>query len=451
MGRLDAFVAAARNRVEAGFYDERSAPLTANGSLCAALDGPARIIAELKPRSPSGGRLLRAPPEQLLEAYVNGGAAAVSVLADPDFFDGHPDLVRLANGTGLPVLWKDFVVDPAQVEAARHHGASAVLLIERCFPDAAAREALVQAAHDAGLEVLLEVYDDADRKRAAASDAELIGVNARDLETLQVDTAAAHRIVGSVAADGRHAVALSGILDRNDRKAAEAAGARGVLVGTHLMTAADPLLALRALQRPIAKVCGLRDEAGVAAAAAAGADLAGFVVSSPGSPRSQGPEEAAPLVAAAHAAGLRTVLVTTHPDAADVAGWASRLGVDWVQSHRADPAVLRAAGHRVLWAMAAEAPVPADVEGLVLDTPSVHGVGGSGAVHDWEKSRRVVASERDRMALVAGGLAADNVADALAATGAWGADASSRLESRPGVKDADAVRAYVRAAHAADA
>lgn len=453
---LDRFIQDARRRVDAGHYDTQGGPLAPNGSLLDALAVDAAVIAELKPRSPSAGRLLRGDPgdptaaADMLAAYVAGGAAALSVLADSDHFDGSPDLVRQAHGTGLPILWKDFVVDEQQIRCAAHNGASAVLLIERCFPDTAERERLVEAAHDAGLEVLLEVHGEAEWERASDSRAGLVGVNARDLDTLEVDVPASLALVTRIAEAGRTVVALSGVRDRNDRLRAEAAGASGVLVGTHLMRAPDPVLALRALRRPLAKVCGLKRPEDVVVAAQSGADLAGFVVGTPRSPRDQSPEAAAVLVRHARRLGLVPVMVTTEPDADRVLAMARQAGVAWVQAHAADPRPLREAGLHVLWATpggtAADA-LPEGIDGMVLDSPSVHGVGGSGEAHDWNVSARIVAAHTGRLSLIAGGLDASNVAEAIAQSGAWGADASSGLEVAPGVKDPEKVRAYVEAAH----
>lgn len=458
MSRLASFVADARRRVGQGAYALDGPRLRPNGSLAAALRAHATpVIAELKPRSPSEGRLLQGPPEAMLAAFRDGGAAALSVLTDADHFDGAPALLRAAHATGLPTLMKDFVVDPAQLDAAAHHGASAVLLIERCFRRAEERERLVAAAHARGLEVLLEVHDTGDWSRAAASAADLVGVNARDLDTLEVDAAKALRLVSEIARAGvrggprrdappRPCVALSGVDGRAAYRAARAAGATAALVGTHLLRSPDPALALRALQRPLAKACGLRTPADVDAAAAAGADLVGLVVGSPGSPRELAPLAAQRLAQRAQERGLRTVLVTRGTDATLVLEWARLVRPSFVQLHGLVPSAdlrhrLAAIPARVLAAVAPGAPVPPDCDGVLLDATAE---GGAGRTHAW-----AAAPTRPALSLVAGGLDAGNVAAALAATGAWGADASSGLESAPGVKDPARIRAFVQAVHAA--
>lgn len=446
MGHLHKFLNAARERVAAGAYERAQAPLAPNGSLKQALLVDAQaIVAELKPRSPSEGQLI--PPggvDGLLRAYREAPGTALSVLADATFFDGSPNLVRQAHGAGLPVLWKDFVVDEAQVLCAAHNGASAILLIERAFGGQShLRERLVAAAHKAGLEVVLELFDAADLATAANSAADLFGVNARDLDTLHVDQAAALRLVGA-ASHTRPTLALSGIGSRMQARAARAAGAVGLLVGTGLLRSPDPALALRALRRPLAKVCGLRTADDVAAAAAAGADLVGFVVGSPGSPRDVPPLRVQGLAQQAREAGLRSVLVTRSQEPGLVLEWCRLVRPDFVQLHGLEATAdmrhrLANVPTRVLQGLPAGSAAGAHADGVVLDTTAE---GGSGTTHAWNLAP-------PGFSLVAGGLAADNVARALQASQAWGADASSRLESAPGVKDAQRMREFVQAVHAA--
>ena len=440
MSRLASFLHAARERVAAGAYALDGPALAPNGRLTAAVRCPGAILAELKPRSPSEGRLLQGPAAPVLAAYRQGGAAALSVLTDATFFDGSPALLREAHATGLPTLMKDFVVATAQLDCAKHAGASAVLLIERCFARAEDREALVTAAHGRGLEVLLEAFTPDEARRAAASKADLIGVNARDLDTLKVDIPAALALVKSIAATGRPVVALSGVDGRAADRRARAAGACATLVGTHLMRSPDPALALRALRRPLAKVCGLRTPADVEAAANAGADLVGLVVGSPGSPRELAPLAAQRLADAARAAGLRPVLVTRTTDPALLLDWSRLVRPDFLQAHGAAPSPdtrhrLAGFGVRVLAAVAPGQPVP-DADGLVVDSTAG---GGSGTAHAW------ASVPAPGLSFIAGGLDAGNAREALAASGAWGADASSRLESSPGVKDPAKVAAFVQA------
>lgn len=445
--RLATFLDAARSRVARGAYALQGPALAPNGSLVAAVRNGGAIAAELKPASPSEGRLLRGSPDRVLAAYQDG-ADAISVLADGDFFGGSPELVRQAHATGRPVLFKDFVVDEAQLDCARHSGASAILLIERALAPAR-REELVAAAHARGLEVLLEVFDAKDWSTARSSQADLVGVNARDLDTLAVDNAAALILLGQIAHEQprRPVLALSGIHDRAGARLAWAAGAKGVLVGTALLKSADPALLLRSLRQPLAKVCGLRTTADVEAAARAGADLAGIVVGSPGSPRDVPPFEAQRLADEARAKGLRPVLVTRSADLGTVREWCRLVRPDYLQLHGTAPPEwvhsLASIPVHVLFASGPNGSLHLHGAGLVLDGTAE---GGAGRAHDWDAARAVLAAET-RLSLVAGGLDAANAAEAVRRSGAWGADASSGLESAPGRKDPARIAAFVQAVH----
>lgn len=232
-----------RARLERAASDAAPAPRFAE-----ALRGSSvRVIAEIKRRSPSKGELhatLRAG--ERAAQYAGGGAAALSVLTEPSRFGGSlDDLTEVRSAVGLPLLRKDFITDEVQLLEARAHGASAVLLIVRALPPDRL-VALARAARAAGLECLVEVRDERELERAIAAEADAIGVNNRDLETLIIDPAVGARLVGRVPAD-RVAVYESGVLGVADVERAAAAGADAVLVGSMLSAAADGLAAVRAL------------------------------------------------------------------------------------------------------------------------------------------------------------------------------------------------------------
>lgn len=213
------------------------------------------VIAEVKRRSPSEGALAPAcdPRAQAL-AYERGGAAAISVLTEPERFGGSfEDLAAVARAVGVPVLAKDFVVDEAQLLAARAAGADAVLLMASVLREDLA--AFVEAARRLGLEPLVEVHDEGELALAARAGARVVGVNARDLATLRIDLPAALRLVRQAQGVAEVVVAESGIVSRADVEAAAAAGADAVLVGTALMRAASPEDAVRDL-------AGVRKEKG---------------------------------------------------------------------------------------------------------------------------------------------------------------------------------------------
>lgn len=210
--------------------------------------GTVNVIAECKRRSPSRG-VLKADydPAAIARAYERGGAAAISVLTEPSFFDGalaHLAAVRAA--VAVPLLRKDFVVDEYQLLEARIHGADAVLLIVSAL-DAASLQRLHRAAGAFGLAVLVEVHDDAELAVAVDAGARVVGVNNRNLRTLAVDQRVSDRIARALPKDVI-AVSESGLSQPGDVSRLRAAGFHAFLVGERLMTAPDPEAALRGLR-----------------------------------------------------------------------------------------------------------------------------------------------------------------------------------------------------------
>jgi indole-3-glycerol phosphate synthase len=205
------------------------------------------LIAEVKRASPSAGVIMEdVNPSVLARGYQAGGAAAISVLTEARHFQGSlADLQAERSSVSIPVLRKDFLIHPSQVIEARASGADAVLLIAAALTDPQLR-ALLEAARDVGLATLVETHSDEDLRRAVESGAAIIGVNARDLETLDVDVAGALARVGRVP-DDRISVLESGISTRANVDAALEAGASAILVGEALMRADDPARAVRKL------------------------------------------------------------------------------------------------------------------------------------------------------------------------------------------------------------
>jgi indole-3-glycerol phosphate synthase len=210
--------------------------------------GDVAVIAEVKRWSPSKGPLApNLDPAATAAAYRDGGAAALSVLTDREFFHGSADdLVRARAATDLPVLRKDFTVGPADVLDARVMGADAVLLIAAALsPDELAE--LHGLALRVGLDALVEVHDETEAEQAVAAGATLIGVNQRDLFTFEVDGARAER-VAKVIPKVVVGVAESGIRTRDDVRRLGDAGFDAVLVGEALVTRPDPAAGVRELQ-----------------------------------------------------------------------------------------------------------------------------------------------------------------------------------------------------------
>jgi indole-3-glycerol phosphate synthase len=205
------------------------------------------VIAEIKRASPSKGPLVAdLDPAGVATSYQAGGAAALSVLTDREFFSGSPeDLAAARAATALPVLRKDFTVGRADVLDARLMGADGVLLIAAALDPNLLRELLVLAG-DIGLDALVEVHDEGEAEAVLAAGASVIGVNQRDLVTFEVDTARAERVV-KVLPDSVVRVAESGIRGREDVRRLALAGFDAVLVGESLVTAPDPASAVAAL------------------------------------------------------------------------------------------------------------------------------------------------------------------------------------------------------------
>jgi indole-3-glycerol phosphate synthase len=241
-----------RQRPEASLVTALERSERASRSLRQSLSvlGGYRVIAECKRRSPAKGLLRREyDPAHLAADYERCGAAAISVLTEPMFFDGSLDHLRSVRGaTRLPVLRKDFIVDRYQLLEAREAGADAVLLIVEALNQGALKE-LVQGAIELGLEALVEVHELEELRVALDCGVDLIGVNSRNLRTLEVDTATCVELIEHIPASVT-AVAESGIRSAADLERFKAAGYRGFLVGERLIASPSPGAALaEVLQR----------------------------------------------------------------------------------------------------------------------------------------------------------------------------------------------------------
>lgn len=256
---LDAILEAHRARAGADrrrldeLLDEARSQPPARGfraALTAAPSGELAVIAEVKRRSPSKGDLAPAlDPATTAAAYEAGGASCLSVLTDGPHFGGSAEDLRAARAVvSVPVLRKDFTVDPRDVCDARLMGADAVLLIVAALDDPELQD-LHQLAGDVGIDVLVEVHDERELERALAVGAVLVGVNQRDLVTFEVDHDRAVRVAAAMP-DGVVKVAESGVRGPLDAAALAAAGFHAVLVGESVVTAVDPQAAVAALRGP---------------------------------------------------------------------------------------------------------------------------------------------------------------------------------------------------------
>lgn len=226
---IESILAAAREREggdERVAVDARSLP----GALSAAeADGRVPVIAEVKPTSPTTDGRRDADPVDLAEAMVAGGAAALSVLTEPEHFGGSPDTLReVRAAVDVPVLRKDFVLKKAQLDTV---AADAVLLIARLLDDL---DGMIAAARERGFQALIEVHTAAELDRALAAGADLVGVNNRDLARLEVDLSTFGRVADG-APDDVTLIAESGIGNTEDVRRMRRAGAEGLLIGSAIM------------------------------------------------------------------------------------------------------------------------------------------------------------------------------------------------------------------------
>jgi len=210
-------------------------------------DAP-RIITECKRRSPSCGILCEDyHPGSIATVYAQHGAAAISVLTEPTFFDGAPAHLREVRASvTLPILRKDFIVDHYQLLEAAAWGADAILLIVAALDDKVLRS-LHRDARGLGLAVLVEVHDERELDRALTAGAQVIGVNNRNLRTLEVDLDASHRLIEEMPTDVT-VIAESGLRSHEDLQALGRAGYHAFLIGETLMSASNPGETLRALR-----------------------------------------------------------------------------------------------------------------------------------------------------------------------------------------------------------
>ncbi|MGB9853897.1 MAG: indole-3-glycerol-phosphate synthase [Candidatus Bathyarchaeales archaeon] len=244
---LDILVRDAKKTIESGYYEiESESSSKRNFSLKDSITkcSHAPIIAEIKPASPSHGNLRNIGSlRDVALAMERGGAAGISVLTEPKHFRGSvKSLVEVQSHVNLPVLMKDIIIDPVQIEAASKIGADAIVLIfsvfERGYIDRSVHE-MVKLAHSKKLEVLLETHTKAQFLAALETEADLVGINNRDLKTLKVDLKVTRQVMSVVDKRNKIVVSESGIQKPEDIRFLHACGAKAFLVGSAIMLADD--------------------------------------------------------------------------------------------------------------------------------------------------------------------------------------------------------------------
>ncbi|MCS7095825.1 MAG: indole-3-glycerol-phosphate synthase [Candidatus Bathyarchaeota archaeon] len=241
---LDTLIIDAFETVRSGYYNVETENTLARLSLKEAIARCryAPIIAEIKPASPSIGRLRHiSSPVEVAKAMEAGGATGISVLTEPKHFDGSlPMLAHVKKHVSLPVIMKDIIVDPIQIEAAAGIGADAILLIYRVFEKTSLEHSLedfIQLAHSCGLEVLLETHTREEFAAAVRTEADLVGINNRNLRTLKVNLNTTRAILSSQDCCGKVVVSESGIRTAEDIRLLRSYGAEAFLVGSAIMAA----------------------------------------------------------------------------------------------------------------------------------------------------------------------------------------------------------------------
>ena len=416
LGRLDEIIAHKRVEVAERLAGaDLSAARPTTRSLVAAMSKPgARFIFEYKRRSPSEGALGETlDPGAVARAYA-GVADGMSVLTDARFFGGSLDDLRAARAEfDGPILAKDFIVDVAQVAEARIAGADAVLAILCVLDDDDARAVMAEAKR-LSMDVLVEVHDEAEMRRAVAIGAALIGINNRDLKSFTTDLGVTERLAG-MAGDAL-VISESGIATRADIDRL-AGDVDGFLIGSTPMKSGDPHGEARALAFGRVKLCGMRNAGDLRAARQAAYVGLVFV---PDTPRAVTVEQALAMIAG----GDHPPLVGVFRDASAkyVTEIARQLPLAAVQLHGGD--VVEAAPET--WTVEAPGDPLRNADRILFD----NGRGGTGETFDWSTIAHRPELPR---ALLAGGIGAQN-ALAAQAVGAYALDVGSAMDSAPGTK-----------------
>jgi indole-3-glycerol phosphate synthase/phosphoribosylanthranilate isomerase/anthranilate synthase/indole-3-glycerol phosphate synthase/phosphoribosylanthranilate isomerase len=426
------------------------------------------IIAEFKRRSPSKGKINEhAEPETVAQMYERGGAAAISVLTEEDYFDGSlHDLRRIRTATSLPILRKDFIFDAYQVYETAAAGADALLLIVAALDDETLTRLRALAEEELGLDALVEVHTKAELDRAVKCGARLIGVNNRNLRTFEVSTNTSTLLAHAAPRDAI-LISESGLTPEEVRRL-HAAGYKGFLVGETFMRAPDPAQAVRDfIGKPEAlpsrtvftKICGITNLDDARAAIDAGADMLGFNFYRR-SPRFIESTAAREIIGAIHSGDspVKCVGVFVDESIKRLARIATETQLDGIQLHGDEGAEFCAnLKNEAFMPFVIKAITSAQnldlakfeqyaVDAFMFDAYDPKLRGGTGRTADWALAREV--AQKLPRVFLAGGLSPQNVGDAIASVRPYAVDACSALESAPGKKDHARMKEFVAAVRA---
>jgi indole-3-glycerol phosphate synthase / phosphoribosylanthranilate isomerase len=456
--------------------------------------GAPKIIAEFKRRSPSAGTIR----DDLSAAdvacrYEQGGACAISVLTDEEFFGGSiRDIRAIRMSTRLPILRKDFIIDAIQIYEAAIAGANAVLLIAAALEDDALATLRRIAEDELGLDAVVEVHTSEELRRAVVADAKIIGVNNRDLRTFQTSLETSERLIAEAPRD-RIMISESGLQDAKSLCHLQSLGFRGFLIGEALMRASDPETALRDLiagaedqpslqhsssHRPVAgpvrvptahsavatadrsnriqiKICGVTNSKDARRCTALGVNMLGFNFY-PGSPRYIEPTAVRRIVETL-SPRICAVGVFVDADTGEIRKTAELAGIRCIQLHGATtPQTCNelACEFRVIRAFSTDgrfrpqnAAAFTDCDVLVdAHHPDLRG--GTGQTCDWSAAQATL--RYTRFLILSGGLNPENIGRSIAAVTPHAVDVCSGIESAPGIKDHRTLENFIKAVRAAE-
>ena len=422
------------------------------------------IIAEFKRASPSKGTINEEiRPAEIARAYERGGAVAISVLTEEDYFRGSLEDVRAVRGVSrLPILRKDFIVDEYQIYETAAAGAGALLLIVAALNDEELLRLRRVTEEELGLDALVEVHTEEEMKRAQRAGATLIGVNNRNLQTFKVSLDVSERLARQAAPE-TILVSESGLNTAADLRRLQAVGYRGFLIGESLMRADEPAKQLQTLIRECSggesvrvKVCGITNVKDALAAARAGADMLGFNFYKT-SPRYVRPEKVREIIEQLPSAVLNVGVFVNHGSPEAVASITEASGTTAVQLHGEEsPAFCDALrNYPVIKALRVRDKFRSreiseyQTDAILLDTFSSKARGGTGEMFDWSVAQE--ARETVARLFLAGGLTPANVSEAVRMVRPYAVDVCSSVESSPGHKDERRLCEFIAAAKNAKA